>query len=43
MKTNNSKGQLTFQIDIDKQQKNGFPIPCDFFTTGKLGVIYPNS
>ena len=41
MKTNNSKGQLTFQIDIDKQQKNGFPIPCDFFTTGKLGVIYP--
>lgn len=41
MKTNNSKGQLTYQLEIDKQQKNGFPIPCDFLTTGKIGVIYP--
>lgn len=41
MQTNNSRGQLTYQLDIDRQQKNGFPIPCDFFTTGKLGLIYP--
>lgn len=41
MKVNNSKGQLTYQIDIDKQQSNGFPISCDFMTTGKLGCLYP--
>lgn len=41
MNYNNSKGQLTYQIEIDKQQKNGFPIPCDFKSTGKLGLIYP--
>lgn len=41
MNYNNSKGQLTYQIEIDKQQKNGFPISCDFKSTGKLGLIYP--
>lgn len=41
MKVNNAKGQLTYQIEIDKQQKNGFPIDCDFMTTGKMGCIYP--
>ena len=41
MNYNNSKGQLTYQIAIDKQQKNGFPISCDFKSTGKLGLIYP--
>lgn len=41
MNYNNSKGQLTYQISVDKQQKNGFPIPCTFKSTGKLGVIYP--
>lgn len=41
MNYNNAKGQLTYQIEIDKQQKNGFPIPCDFYSTGKLGLIYP--
>lgn len=41
MQVNNSRGQLTYQIDVDRQQKNGFPIPCDFFTTGKIGVLYP--
>lgn len=41
MAFNNSKGQLTYQIEVDKQQKNGFPIPCTFKSTGKLGVIYP--
>ena len=41
MAINNSKGQLTYQLDIDKQQVNGFPIPCDFYSTGKIGVLYP--
>lgn len=41
MKVNNSKGQLTYQIEIDRQQKNGFPIDCDQMMTGKMGVIYP--
>lgn len=41
MKVNNSKGQLTFQIDINHQQKNGFRIGCSFKSTGKIGVIYP--
>lgn len=41
MNYNNSKGQLTYQIEVDKQQKNGFPIPCTFKSTGKIGVIYP--
>ena len=41
MNYNNSKGQLTYQTEIDKQQKNGFPISCDFKSTGKLGLIYP--
>lgn len=41
MNYNNSKGQLTYQIEVDKQQKNGFPIPCTFKSTGKIGVLYP--
>lgn len=41
MNYNNSKGQLTYQIEVDKQQKNGFPIPCTTKGTGKLGVLYP--
>lgn len=41
MNYNNSKGQLTYQIEVDKQQKNGFPIPCTTKGTGKLGILYP--
>ena len=41
MNYNNANGQLTYQLEIDKQQKNGFPIPCTFKSTGKLGVLYP--
>lgn len=41
MKVNKSQGQLTYQIDVNKNQKNGFPIPCDFLSTGKMGIIYP--
>lgn len=41
MKYNNSRGQLTYQIDVDVQQRNGFPIGCTFKTTGKIGLIYP--
>lgn len=41
MRYNNSRGQLTYQLDIDKQQKNGFPIPMSFKTTGKIGSIIP--
>lgn len=41
MAFNNSKGQLTYQFEVDKQQKNGFPIPCTFKSTGKIGVLYP--
>lgn len=40
MKQNNSKGQLTAQIDLGKPSKSGFKYDYPFKGTGRIGRIY---